>query len=718
MASAKPARAEKNYALAVDIGGTFTDAVLRRADGQIWVDKVLTTHHDLLEAFSQGMDSVLRKAGVGPAQVDDVVVHATTVVTNALIERRGPKTALMTTEGFRDVLTIRDEYRYDMYDPQIEFPPPLVPHELTFGIPERTRADGSVTRDVDLDAVRAVAAILRRQGVVSVAIAFLNAYRNPQNERAAAAVLREELPDLYISLSSEVSPQIREYPRTSTTVINAYTAPIAGPYLTRMAAMLRERGFVNAPMVMLSNGGVIGGAIAGSFPVRMIESGPAAGALAASYYADVLGLDRLLGFDMGGTTAKACLIENGSPFVAGFFEVDRKYRFKAGSGYPVTVPSVDMIEIGAGGGSIASCDALKLLKVGPLSAGSMPGPVCYGDGGENICVTDADLALGLLDADHFLGGEMKLDVGAMRERLAALAADLGIAPLDAAAGIYRIVGETMASAARAHAVDRGVDYRGMPLLAFGGAGPLHACTVAELLGSTTVIVPPNASVLSAFGMLVTPVRYDLVRGALGKLAATDWAAADRMFEDMITAGRRALEDAGVAATDVRFSFGGDLRYYGQAHEVTVTFDGDPREGHDLARIRESFERTYETQYGLRLKENEVEVVNWRITCAGPSILRGAAPQLAATPGAPRTTRSVHLGSGARQDVRYAVYERSVLAAGQEIAGPAIIEERETTTVILPGWSAQVDKTGCIIARRSAPQERTAAHAMPSVVPAG
>jgi len=715
---AGPARAEKNFALAVDIGGTFTDVVLRRSDGQVWVDKVLTTPHDLLEAFSQGVDSVLKKAGVGPAQVDDVVVHATTVVTNALIERKGPRTALLTTEGFRDVLYIRDEYRYDMYDPQIEFPPPLVPHELTFGVTERIRADGTVTKPVDAAEVRALAAKLRELGVVSVAVCFLNAYRNPENERAAGVALREAAPDLYVSLSSDVSPQIREYLRTSTTVINAYTAPIAGPYLARMADMLRARGFVHSPMVMLSNGGLIGVSTAGSFPVRMIESGPAAGALAASYYADTLGLDRLLAFDMGGTTAKACLIENGSPFISGFFEVDRKYRFKAGSGYPVTIPSVDMIEIGAGGGSIATCDSLKLLKVGPHSAGSIPGPVCYGKGGQNICVTDADLALGLLDADHFLGGEMKLDLSGMQARLTALAADLGVSPADAVAGIYRIVGEAMASAARAHAVDRGVDYRGIPLLAFGGAGPLHACYVADLLGSTTVIVPPNASVLSAFGMLVTPVRYDLVRGALGKIDTIDWNTADGVFEDMISAGRHALRDAGVPAGQLQLSFGGDLRYYGQAHEVTVTFDDDPRASRDLARIRESFERTYEAQYGLRLRDNEVEVVNWRVTCIGPSILRGAALQLAVQPGAPGRARSVHLASGDQRDVRYAVYERSQLAADQEIAGPAIVEERETTTVILPGWVARVDRTGCIIAARMTAVDCAAVDATPSVVPAG
>jgi N-methylhydantoinase A len=715
--TAESVRAERNFALAVDIGGTFTDIVLRGANGRTWVDKVLTTHQDLLEGFSAGVESVLRKAGVEPEQVDDVVVHATTVVTNALIERKGPKIALLTTEGFRDVLLIRDEYRYDMYDPQIEFPPPLVPRELTFGVVERVRADGTVSRPLDPRDIAALAASLREQGVVSVAICFLNAYANPQNERAAAAALREAAPEIYVSTSSEVSPQVREYPRTSTTVINAYTAPIAAPYLDRMSATLRERGFVQTPLVMLSNGGVIGCAVAGRFPVRMIESGPAAGALAASYYADVLGLDRLLAFDMGGTTAKACLIEDRAPLISGFLEVDRKYRFKAGSGYPVTIPSVDMIEIGAGGGSIASCDQLKLLKVGPQSAGSRPGPVCYGRGGRDICVTDADLALGLLDADRFLGGEMRLDTAAMRERLEALAAELGVSPADTSAGVYRVVGETMASAARAHAVDRGVDYRGIPLFAFGGAGPLHACYVAELLGSSTVIVPPNASVLSAFGMLVTPVRYDLVRGALSKLDTIDWESAGRVFEEMVAAGKDALLDAGVAEDDIRLSFGGDMRYHGQAYEVSVTFDGDPRTERDLPRLRETFERAYEAQYGLRLYDNEVEVVNWRITCLGPNILRGAAAELAAQPAAPDRARDVHLGDGGRRDVRYPVYQRVALAAEQEISGPAIIEERETTTVILPGWMARIDLTGCIVARRSIAEARKPANVMPSVVPA-
>jgi len=685
-----------SHALAVDIGGTFTDVVLRRNDGAIWVDKVLTTYGDLLDGFFRGVDTVLRHASLTPAEVNDVVVHATTIVTNALIEKKGARTALVTTEGFRDVLYIRDEYRYDMYDLQIEFPAPLVPRELTFGVRERVHADGNVVQAVDPAEVRALAEKLRSSGAAAVAVCFLNSYRNSANERAVGDELKKLLPDVYVSLSSDVSPQIREYPRTTTTVINAYTTPIVRPYLERMSLELARRGFPNSPMMMLSSGGVVGLNIAGRFPVRMIESGPAAGALAASHYAKALELPRLLSFDMGGTTAKACIIENGVPLVTGMFEVDRMYRFKNGSGYPVTVPSVDMIEIGAGGGSIASCDAMRLLKVGPRSAGSAPGPVCYGQGGKNICVTDADLALGFLDAHNFLGGEMKLDEPAMHTRLGELAAALGVASASAAAGVYRVVGETMSAATWAHAVDRGIDCRGIPLFAFGGAGPLHACHVAELLGSSTVIVPPQASVLSAFGMLVTPPRFDLVRSAMAALKGIEWGIVDHLFDEMVSDGRRALTDAGVAAEDIHYSFGGDLRYIGQANEVTVTFPSDLRQRHDPEELRDVFERAYEAQYGLCLEDNEVEVVSWRVTCVGPNLPRTAAVSLATAPGEPRSERTVLLPGGNRQEFRYLVYARSALAAGQQIIGPALVEERETTTVILPGWVARMDESGCII----------------------
>jgi N-methylhydantoinase A len=687
-----------SYSLAVDIGGTFTDIVLRRDDGALVTDKTLTTHNDLLQGFFGGVDQVLAKAGLKSKDVDGVVVHATTVVTNALIERKGPPTALITTKGFGDVLSIRHEHRYEMYDPQIEFADPLIPSTLTFEIDERTLADGSVVKPVNAAEIEALAKTLRDKGVVSVAISLINGFRNPENEQAVAAALRRAAPKLYISLSSSVSPQIREYPRTSTTAINAFTAPITEPYLHALTIRLAERQVKNKPLIMLSSGGVIGAEIAGRNPVRMIESGPAAGALAATFYAERLGLDRLMSFDMGGTTAKACLIEERKPLIASSFEVDRIYRFCEGSGMPLTIPSIDMIEIGAGGGSIASMDNLGLLKVGPQSAGSMPGPACYGRGGTEPTVTDADLALGLLDGDNFLGGDMKLDKKAADTAIARLGEKLGTDLATTARGIFRIVAETMAAAARTHATDRGVDYRGMPLLAFGGAGPVHASAVGALLQSTSVIFPPHASVLSAFGTLVTSVRFDLVRSAPGKVDELDWGAVDKVLTEMTDEGMAALTDAGCDPKTVRMNFGADLRYFGQQNEVTITLERDPRVGHDIKMVRDTFEKAYFAQYGINPSHVPIEIVSWRLTASGPDVGAKTADKLPGALGKPKAHRPVLLWPEAG-DVP--VYDRDTLAAGQKIAGPAIIEERETTIVILPEWDATVDSIGCVVAERRA-----------------
>jgi N-methylhydantoinase A len=682
------------YSLAVDIGGTFTDIVLRGSDGQLVVDKTLTTPRDLLEGFFRGVHAVLAKAGLQAADVNGVVVHATTVVTNALIERKGQATAMLTTEGFRDVLSIRNEHRYEMYDPQIEFAPPLIARELTWGVPERTLADGTVTKAPVAADVEAIADALLAANVKSVAVCLLNSYANPDNERAVAAVLRKRAPDLFVSLSSEVAPQIREYPRASTTAINAYTMPISLPYLRGLAARLRTEKFANEPLIMLSSGGIIGVEIAGRNPVRMIESGPAAGALAASHYAELLGLDRLMSFDMGGTTAKACLIEDRKPLVTGVFEADRKYRFKEGSGMPVTIPSIDMIEIGAGGGSVAHVDDLGLLKVGPESAGAEPGPACYGRGGLNPTVTDADLVLGLLDAGNFLGGDMRLDLPAAEAAMARVGGKIGASVTETARGIFRIVAEAMAAATRAHATDRGVDYRGLPLFAFGGAGPVHACEVGALLSSTCVIFPPQASVLSAFGTLVTPVRLDLVRSALGLLDAIDWARTDRLFGEMADEGLTALANAGCARDQVTMNFGADLRYFGQQNEVNVTFPADPRAGRDAEAIRAGFERAYLAQYGFNPSHVPVEIVSWRLTVRGPLVPFHPATSKGGSAAAPKRLRPVHLwGDGASVPV----YERASLGAGAAFDGPAIVEERETTIVIPPGWHAVVDAFGCVIA---------------------
>ncbi len=686
-----------SYSLAVDIGGTFTDVVLRDGGGRIWTDKTLTTHGDLLEGFFRAVELGLAKAGATPAEVDDGIVHATTIVTNAIIERKAPPPALLVTEGFADVLIIRDEYRYDMYDPQIEFVEPLVPRALTFEVRERALADGTIETALDRKAVSELALQLRQHGVRSVAVSFLNAYKVPDHERAVRAELAAALPGVHFSISSEVAPQMREYLRTSTTVVNAYTMPITRPYLSELKTRLRGRGFGNQPLIMLSSGGVVGAEVAGRFPVRMIESGPAAGALVASYLAEELGIDQLMSFDMGGTTAKACLIQDRRPLVTGAFEVDRRYRFKPGSGLPVTVPAIDMIEVGAGGGSIARVDDLGLLKVGPESAGSEPGPVCYARGGSEPTVTDADLVLGLLSASSFLGGEMRLDESSAMEALARLGEKLGTSGEEAALGIFRIVGESMGAAVRAHATDRGADPRGFPLLAFGGAGGLHASYVAELLESEAVIFPPMASVLSAFGALVTPARLDLVRGALSRLDKLEWSRVRELVDEMEVEGREALVEAGIAPEGVRFTHGADMRYYGQANEVTVDLAVDPRTEPDVERLRASFEKAYEALYGIRLAGMDVEVVSWRTSAHGPPVNRDHRTALPTAPGRPKGERRVLFESGS---AKVPVYDRASLAAGQALEGPAAVEERDTTIVLRPGWRAEVHSHGGLIARKA------------------
>ena len=684
------------YALAVDIGGTFTDAVLIADDGRRWSDKTLTTHGNLLDGFFRGVDLTLARAGIGLSDVNDVITHATTVVTNILIERKGPPTGLVVTKGFRDVLYIRDEHRYDMFDPQLEYPEPLIVREHTWGLGERTYADGSVGQGVDESQVRAIAAGLKDKGIESVAVCLLNSYRNPDNERRFKALLSTVAPEIFVTLSSDVAPQMREYLRTSTSAINAYTAPLTRPYLNELIHELQNRGAQREPLIMLSNGGVIGARVAGTYPVRMIESGPAAGALVAGFIARRYGIDNLMSFDMGGTTAKACLIQEGQPLVIGDFEVDRRYRFKPGSGMPITVPSIDMIEIGAGGGSIARVDNLGLLKVGPDSAGSDPGPACYDNGGTDACVTDADVVLGILDANHFLGGDMPLDAARAETAVGELAERLGVGVQQAAYGIFSVVGESMAAAARAHATDRGVNYRGLPLLAFGGAGPVHACYVAEQLDSTQVIYPPMASVLSAFGTLVTPARLDLARGGLARIGAVDWSVVSDLIDEMFEEGIAALQEAGIAEDSIQFSFAADMRYVGQQAEVTVPLGQDPREKQDEDDLRRRFDGAYEALYAVRLDDMDVEIVSWRVTASSGDTSREINVEFAKSKAEPKSTRSIFL-DGKHFDTP--VYDRSALTTEDRVKGPVIVEERETTVFVLPGWDLTVNPDGSLIATR-------------------
>lgn len=689
-----------DWRLAVDIGGTFTDVVLLdAATGDVVVDKTLTTPSNPLDGVRTGVGSLLERAGVSPAEVTAPIVHATTLITNALIEGKTGRAGLVTTKGFGDTLLIRDEHRYDMYDLQIEFPAPPIPRTRTVEIAERVSATGAVVVAPTDEELQAVADELRAMEVESVAICLLNSYVNGANEIAVADRLRREL-GVPVCISSEVSPQIREYPRMMTTACNAAAMPVIGPYLDELQKWLSGEGFGGSVLMMLSNGGVVSADDAARIPIRLVESGPAAGALAGSWFARRLGEERLLCFDMGGTTAKACLIDQGEPELTNVFEVARAYRFKKGSGFPCSVPSVDLVEIGAGGGSLARADQFGLLKVGPESAGAEPGPASYGRGGTEPAVTDADVVLNMVDPSSFLGGDMPLDLAAATAAAEAVGGRLDLDARQVAAGIHEIVNQNMAAAARMHAVEQGVDLRGVALLAFGGAGPVHACGVAELLDSDRVIFPVNASVLSAFGTLVSPVRIDLARSMPRRLDRIDPTERDRLLADLRAEGRRVLAAAGTAEDLVRFRYGLDLRYAGQGNEVTIWVgDGDTWTLTD-DEVRGAFEAEYRRIYGLTIPDVAIEIVTWRLAVSAD--IGGIEPEpVAAGSGAvPTGTRSVVFGR-AQAPVETPVYQRRTLGAGDRFDGPAIVEERETTAVIRPGWNVEVGVDGSLVATRSA-----------------
>ena len=690
-----------DWRLAVDIGGTFTDVVLLDTQsGRVVVDKTLTTPAAPLEGVRAGVTQLLSKAQVTPAEITAPIVHATTLITNALIEGRTGRAGLVTTVGFGDTLLIRDEHRYDMYDLQIEFPDPPIGRDLTFEIDERTSATGAVLAEPSAADLDRLGSQLTGAAVESVAVCLLNSYVNPTNEQAVAEHLRDRL-GVPVCISAEISPQIREYPRMITAACNAATMPVIGPYLDELQRWLSAEGFGGAVLMMLSNGGVVSADDAARGPIRLVESGPAAGALAGTWYANRVGSERLLCFDMGGTTAKACLIENGEPALTNTFEVARIYRFKKGSGFPVSVPSVDLVEIGAGGGSLARLDRFGLLKVGPESAGADPGPASYGRGGTTAAVTDADVVLGLLDPGAFLGGDMPLDADAASAATARQAEGLGLTPMDTAAGIHEVVNQNMAAAARMHGVEQGVDLRGVTILAFGGAGPVHACGVADLLESDRVIFPVNASVLSAFGTLVSPVRIDLARSMPRLLESVDIAERDGLLDELRDEGRRVLSAAGVPAGDVRFRYGLDARYSGQGNEITVWVGTGEAWPAGEADVRAAFESEYRRIYGMTIPDVAVEAVTWRLSAYAEKVQ--VRPDTGATGAAgaaePVSRRPVVFARGTAA-VDVPVYRRQDLGVGAAFGGPAIVEERETTTVIRPGWHAEVASDGSLVATRS------------------
>jgi N-methylhydantoinase A len=682
------------YRFGFDIGGTFTDFVLvDGVSGTVRTYKTLTTPRDPARAVVEGWRTLVGAADVG-ADAVELAVHGTTLITNALIEREGAVTGLVTTKGFRDVLEMRKEMRYDIYDLLITLPEPLVPRPLRLEVDERVTARGEVLRPLDLDELAQVAATFRAEGVEAVAVTFLHSYRNAEHERAAGDWLREHLPGVAVSLSSEVAPEIREYERTSTTATNAYVQPLAEAYLRSLGDQLRDEGFERNLYLMLSSGGITTLETAARFPVRLVESGPAAGVLAAVFYGRLVGDRDLVSFDMGGTTAKMCLIKDGQPEMASTFEIARVHRFKRGSGLPVQVRSIELIEIGAGGGSIARVDELGLLKVGPASAGADPGPACYGLGGTQPTVTDADLVLGYLNPANFLGGRMQLSVEAAEEAIRTVIAEpMGITPLEAAWGIHQVVNENMTAATRIHVAERGADVRRMRMIAFGGAGPVHADSIARALKMRGTIIPSSAGVTSALGFLTAPTSFELARSVVGPLDATRLEELEAVYASLEDEGRALLAGAGVAPDEMRFVRQADLRHAGQGHDIVLELPFATLEGVDVERdIAPRFYDRYESVFGHAHRHLTLEIVTCRVTASGPlPALTIEAKEAADADAAQavRERRPVYFRD-AGGFVETPAYERSQLAPGATFAGPAVIEEKDSTAVVGPGATVTVD----------------------------
>jgi N-methylhydantoinase A len=677
------------YRVGIDIGGTFTDMLLVGEDATAVIGKTLTTPGDPSLAVENALRPALEKGAVKSGR--GTLIHGTTLVTNALIERKGAPTALLTTAGFRDAVEIGREHRYELYDLNLELPRPLVPRHLRFDVPERMAADGSVLEALDENFVRRLVAELRDKGIRAIGICYLNSFRNPAHEKRTAEIIAEVAPKIRVSLSSEVVAEIREFQRTSTTLANVYVQERVGDYLAHLQARLDEIGFNGIFFVMLSSGGIATRETASRFPVRLLESGPAAGALAAAQAGIACGHRDLLSFDMGGTTAKLCVIEDGQPAKTHEFEVDRVYRFRKGSGLPMRIPVIDMIEIGAGGGSIARVDSLGLLKVGPESAGADPGPVCYGQGGTEPTVTDADLVLGYLDPDYFLGGKMKLDLDGAHKALACLGAKLNMTVEQVAWGIHQIVNENMANAARAHLGERGKDPRRMPMYAFGGAGPVHGYRVAEILRLPALISPFGAGVGSTFGLLAAPLAFDFVRSAYSRMDELDWKFANGLLNDMAEEGRKVLESSGLSAREINYQRTADMRYVGQGHEVSVSLPDGVLSAAHLQEISAAFDETYRNLYGRQGPDVPLEVINWRVVASGPRpAMNFELQQGASGHGDPRKgSRRAYLPEGGDY-LDIAVLDRYALKPGLQFAGPAIVEERESTLIIGPRGRAHVD----------------------------
>lgn len=679
------------FRIGVDIGGTFTDfALIDDRTNEVSIHKQLTTPHDPSISVIEGCKVLLEQAG---ASISDVsaIVHGTTLVTNAVIERRGAPTAMLVTDGFADVLDIALERRYDLFDLGLRFPTPLVARNCRISVKERIGFDGAIREPLALDGLaERLGGLVEHEGIKSLAICFLNSFVNPEHESAAKAYVKEHFPDLAVSTSAEVFPYIREYERWTTTTINAFTQPIVELYLGRLQMGLSALGFGGRLYIMASNGGTITPEVAARYPVRMLESGPAAGALMSALHGERLGLSEVLSFDMGGTTAKGCIVSEGRPLKRYSLEVARIHEFKAGSGLPVRIPVIDMIEIGSGGGSLAEVDSRNVLRVGPRSAGADPGPACYGRGGERPSLTDADLTLGYLDADFFLGGKMKLDKSRSKAALAeAVGTPLQAEELRAAWGVHEVANEDVARAFRVHASERGVDYRSCAMVAFGGAGPLRASRVARKLKIPTVVFPVGAGVMSALGLLSSPMSFETVRSGIVPLQALSAAEFARRFADVSEEATRYLREAGVPDGDITVARRLDMRYIGQGYEIEISLPQDDALAFNT--LPALFAEAYRDIFSISFLDQPIEIVNWKVEASGP-VPNG---------GAPHRFKISASGSRIRKGERQAyfpelgviacpVYDRYELKPGEQVAGPALVEENESTVVIGPGDSVTVD----------------------------
>ena len=683
--------------LAVDIGGTFTDLALEHDRGRSTI-KVLTTPSAPEQGVMDGVREILRTSGVAASEIA-IVIHGTTLATNAVIERKGARTALITTQGFRDVIAMGNESRYDQYDLNIVLPEPLVPRHLRLPVPERLDNEGNVLLPLDETAVRALIPTLQRERVESIAIGLLHAFVNPAHERRVRDILADALPDIPVSLSSEVSPEMREWERFSTTVANAYVQPLMARYLRGLADGLRDIGIPAPVFLMLSGGGLTTIETACRFPIRLVESGPAGGAIFAAHIARQCGIADVLSFDMGGTTAKICLIDDSQPQTARSFEIARVGRFRKGSGLPLRIPVIEMVEIGAGGGSIAHVDTMGRIAVGPESAGADPGPACYGRGGAQPTVTDANLALGRYDPARFAGGTMRLDEAAAH---AALLQDvggrLGLAAEMAALGVIEMVDENMANAARVHAIESGKTYEGRTLIAFGGGGPVHACRVAEKVGITRILVPTSAGVGSAIGFLRAPVGYEVVRSLYQRFSTFDVAAVNTLLADMADEALAMVEQGrfGAPITETRVAY---MRYVGQGHEIRVPLPSRPLGAEDVAEIRAAYDAEYTRYYDRPVPGSDVEIMSYAVMVATVPEEHAEAPvagddAVFAPDAKPARTQQVR-DSVSGEVSSWPIYDRAALAPGVAIPGPAIIAEDETSTLIAPGWRATVNGLGYI-----------------------